>query len=318
MENDLIPWATAHYKVFASGRILQQEYANRYFSFSQYLIDPLRPVVLYFRCPRPMMVLQFTFGGTADCIQEGGTPILLEGGKAGLLYFTGDIQIRISSGKFKMLLIQFKNNMAAVLADYVPEFRGITQKIQQRPAKGLYAFPVQTSFLMAATLERMSSLALTGRMLELELLIRTLELVRLYNQAILEMQEIPDPPGLPHKDKMIGIYNEIMHRPNIQDCKLETLSRKYFLNKTSISRCFYQLFNMHLADFVLNKVMEKAIYLLTNTDKPVADIAEELGYSTSSNFSRSFMMTYGESPSETRKNREQHKTKYHESCRHCA
>jgi len=50
--------------------------------------------------------------------------------------------------------------------------------------------------------------------------------------------------------------------------------------------------------------MERARYLLQETQKPISQIAEELGYENSSYFSKLFRKTYGVTPHELREGAE--------------
>ncbi|MBW8683362.1 helix-turn-helix domain-containing protein [Chitinophaga rhizophila] len=100
---------------------------------------------------------------------------------------------------------------------------------------------------------------------------------------------------------MMLIRNEVMLYPNIHVHSLRSLARKHFINEKSLSRAFLKTFGVKISDFVLEQVMERARYLLENTDMLVADIAEELGYSNDYNFSRTFKNMYGEYPASFRR-----------------
>ncbi|SDG17922.1 helix-turn-helix domain-containing protein [Chitinophaga filiformis] len=100
---------------------------------------------------------------------------------------------------------------------------------------------------------------------------------------------------------MMLIRNEVMLNPNIHEHSLRVLAKKHFINEKTLSRAFTKTFGVKISDFILEQVMQRARYLLENTQRTVADIAEELGYSNDYNFSRTFKNMYGIYPTELRK-----------------
>lgn len=100
---------------------------------------------------------------------------------------------------------------------------------------------------------------------------------------------------------MMVIRNEVMLNPNIHEHSLRILAKKHFINEKTLSRAFTKTFGVKISDFILEQVMQRAKYLLENTRRTVADIAEELGYSNNYNFSRTFKNIYGIYPMELRK-----------------
>ncbi|SHN43846.1 AraC family transcriptional regulator [Chitinophaga sp. CF418] len=100
---------------------------------------------------------------------------------------------------------------------------------------------------------------------------------------------------------MMIIRNEVMLNPNIHEHSLRILAKKHFINEKTLSRAFTKTFRVKISDFILEQVMQRARYLLENTQKTVADIAEELGYSNDYNFSRTFKNIHGIYPMELRK-----------------
>ncbi|ACU63505.1 helix-turn-helix domain-containing protein [Chitinophaga pinensis] len=100
---------------------------------------------------------------------------------------------------------------------------------------------------------------------------------------------------------MMLIRNEVMLYPNIHVHSLRSLAKKHFINEKSLSRTFVKTFGIKISDFILEQVMQRAKYLLENTDMTVADIAEELGYSNDYNFSRTFKNMYSVYPAIFRK-----------------
>ncbi len=75
-----------------------------------------------------------------------------------------------------------------------------------------------------------------------------------------------------------------------------------YLNSDYIAQIFKKKMGIPLMKYINNKRLERAKELLLTTNKPVYTIACEVGYPTSSYFSKQFRETYGISPNEYRKN----------------
>ena len=87
--------------------------------------------------------------------------------------------------------------------------------------------------------------------------------------------------------------------PNLS---LDSLSDRFGLNGKYLSKLFKEEFGMKFIDYVIGLRMEHAKSLLSDTDMPVQEIAEKLGYTSAIAFARTFRRAVGSSPSDYRKN----------------
>lgn len=85
------------------------------------------------------------------------------------------------------------------------------------------------------------------------------------------------------------------------DLSLETLSKMFFLSSRYFSALFKEYTGVALSDYINNCRMEKAKYLLLNTDQSVGSIARKTGYDDQGHFSRNFKNYTGMKPSEYKK-----------------
>jgi AraC-like DNA-binding protein len=83
---------------------------------------------------------------------------------------------------------------------------------------------------------------------------------------------------------------------------VSTLAAKTHMSASGIYKCIRQSHNCTLSEFILAKRVEKAMSLLENSDMPLAQIAEELGFSDAAHFSKSFKKINSISPIKYRKN----------------
>ena len=67
---------------------------------------------------------------------------------------------------------------------------------------------------------------------------------------------------------------------------------EYYLTKK-----FRKETGLKVTDYLRNARLERACHLLKNTNKSIADIGEELQFSSHSHFAKAFTQKYGISPS---------------------
>ena len=68
------------------------------------------------------------------------------------------------------------------------------------------------------------------------------------------------------------------------------------MSESSLSRQIKELFGYNFKDLLLQQRFERAKRLLEQTDLPIADIAQTVGYENTSFFYRRFRELYGISP----------------------
>lgn len=78
---------------------------------------------------------------------------------------------------------------------------------------------------------------------------------------------------------------------------LDLAARAAFMSKYHFSRTFKKQLGCRFIDFVTDLRMERASSLLLETNLPVADICDRVGYRDISHFQRTFRTTYATSPS---------------------
>ncbi|CAM1344990.1 helix-turn-helix domain-containing protein [Tenacibaculum amylolyticum] len=79
------------------------------------------------------------------------------------------------------------------------------------------------------------------------------------------------------------------------------LSKKVYLNEFLLKKEFKRIFNITIFEFALQERMKKAKHLLTNTDTPIYEIAEFVGYKNPTHFSAAFKKIEQMTPKQFRK-----------------
>ena len=72
------------------------------------------------------------------------------------------------------------------------------------------------------------------------------------------------------------------------------------LSRTQLHRKLKALTGRSTAQYIRIRRLQKAKSLLQNTNLPIGDIADQVGYKDFSHFSRSFSQLFNQTPSETR------------------
>lgn len=86
-----------------------------------------------------------------------------------------------------------------------------------------------------------------------------------------------------------------------QRCSIETLSRQYLMNPTTLKRMFKAIYGTSIAAHIREHKMEHAAQLLRSSDLNIADIALKVGYDSQSRFSSVFKEYYQMLPKEYRR-----------------
>lgn len=111
------------------------------------------------------------------------------------------------------------------------------------------------------------------------------------------------PPVESNTENQKQIYNDIIDyiKANIsKNIKISEIAAVFGYNEKYISHRFAEICGIPLKQYILKTKMERANYMLTDTNKSITEIARELGFPDSHNFSRTYKKITGLSPSEYR------------------
>lgn len=105
------------------------------------------------------------------------------------------------------------------------------------------------------------------------------------------------------RDGQVQLYSDILDyitwrlRENI---KVSEIAEYFGYNPKYITTFFKKASGISLKQYILNRKIELAKALLTDTNQPVAQIGYEIGFSDNHNFSNTFKRLTGQTPSEYR------------------
>lgn len=125
----------------------------------------------------------------------------------------------------------------------------------------------------------------------------TAVLMELYGQ----LTEINEPGQTAAMQRQV--YNDILDyiEANIfKNLKVSDIAEHFGYNEKYISHRFTEISGIPLKQYILKLKMEKANFLLTDTNKSIGEIAESLSFSDCHNFCRSYKKITGLTPGEFR------------------
>lgn len=99
------------------------------------------------------------------------------------------------------------------------------------------------------------------------------------------------------------IYSDIIDYIQLnlhRNIKISEIAAHFGYNEKYLSHLFADITGVPLKQFILSRKMDSANFMLTDTNKPISDIAKELGFSDNHNFSRAYKSFTGLTPSEYR------------------
>ena len=85
-----------------------------------------------------------------------------------------------------------------------------------------------------------------------------------------------------------------------ENITLKSLATVFFVSETKISHDFKEEYNISPINYLIDKRIGEARWLLLNTNEPIYSIAERVGYTKYYYFNKLFKSRYGMTPAEYR------------------
>lgn len=104
------------------------------------------------------------------------------------------------------------------------------------------------------------------------------------------------------KNKLLVEAAKRYIRKNIKDSQLslKTVAEELFVSESYLSRVFKKEVNMNFIEYVIDVKLECVKDYLLSDNRTIAEIAEEMGYSSPQYLTRRFIKKYGCTPSDYR------------------
>ncbi|SFL38112.1 AraC-type DNA-binding protein [Gracilibacillus orientalis] len=99
-------------------------------------------------------------------------------------------------------------------------------------------------------------------------------------------------------DKIIKEINEVWNK----GWSLENIAKRLHMNKYYLSHFFKKEFGVTIQEYILQRRLFEANKLLSDTEMPIHQIAEYVGFMSASSFNRRYKERTGITPNQYRKN----------------
>lgn len=116
-------------------------------------------------------------------------------------------------------------------------------------------------------------------------------------------QLVAQPPVDTRNPNQKQVYYDIMDyiKTNIsKNLKISEIAENFGYNEKYLSHRFAEIVGIPLKQYILKAKIDNANFMLTDTNKSVSEIAKDLGFSDSHNFTRTYKKLTGLTPSEYR------------------
>jgi AraC-like DNA-binding protein len=150
--------------------------------------------------------------------------------------------------------------------------------------KGLRGSPIRSQIEMMA-IEYANKTPETQNLMKPMALSLILMLARQFREAT------PDPEDAEPADKFIAFMEE-----HLECASLPLLGERFGYNPAYISSLISKKKGKTFSEILLSLRMERAVFLMANTDLSIEEMTPMLGYQDKSNFHRAFKGYYGDSP----------------------
>lgn len=191
----------------------------------------------------------------------------------------------------------------ARLPDVIGELPDVVSEFLEGRASSVYHNTMPLRADMARAAASLLACELTGSLRKLYAEAKAYELLTLSLQALLDAEQGIDrrDAGLTARDMeklaaaRASLEKNFLHPPTIS-----ALAREVGMNEAKLMRAFRQTYGRTIFDFAQQLRMERAKKLLETTELTVTEIALEVGYEYSSNFTTAFKRHFGITPKAAR------------------
>ncbi len=130
---------------------------------------------------------------------------------------------------------------------------------------------------------------------------------RLMLMSAVVLRDLPkaEGPKRPQQDDLLRQILSYLSEHYLEQLTLDSCAAALGFNPSYLSSLFKQKTGASFHQYLLNLRLNKAEWLLSHSEKPVATIAEESGFSSDKTFYRVFRGKYGMSPTKFRRERKE-------------
>jgi len=305
LQKQVAKWASAQFKQYDFGYILTQELTTKMFNIYIYRFIIENNIVLYPISDFPTLILQFMLMGSIPCILKGFGEITLRESRYNMFYIPeGANEANFESGEYESFHIELQTPFMKELSLTHEDIKDLMKRLNNSSASGHPLRPGIITREIRDVIRDMRTQTREGNPLNLALTSEIYKLLSIYEEYLTGSNSrsyiITSGTG-----KVLEEIREyIVADPDIHECSVENLTKKFGVNANTLKINFKNEYNVTLHQFVLDQVMQKARIMVLDNRYSISSIAIQLGYFDQSNFGKAFKQYFGVLPSEMRKRQE--------------
>lgn len=123
----------------------------------------------------------------------------------------------------------------------------------------------------------------------------------IYTLAQYYVQQVPLTPKETKDEELLRRIFQYIEEHFTEPLSLKEMAAELGYDSHYLSRYFHQYVPIHFSRFINSYRVQKASYLLTNTELPISQIIQQCGFQSQRSFNRAFSETLKHSPSMERK-----------------
>ena len=262
-------------------------------------------IVLFPYSAIPTLVLQFMLMGSIPCVLKGFGRIMLRESRYNMFYIpVGANEALYEKGEYESFHIELHGPSVNELSLTHADIKNLMQKLNESNQS---AHPLRPGIINREVRDVIHDIRAQnkeGNALNLALTSDVYKILAIYEEYLtgLDSRNHVILPGT--EQTLSEIREYIAADPDIHECSVENLSKKFRINANTLKINFKNEFNVTLHQFVLDQVMQKARLLVLDNRYSISSIAIQLGYFDQSNFAKAFKQYFHCLPSEMRKRQE--------------
>ncbi|MBV8252338.1 MAG: helix-turn-helix transcriptional regulator [Chitinophaga sp.] len=303
-EDTLLPFTGSVITSGRFGKVLLQSFHGKDFAIYQHVFRMKQTVNVKVVVSRPMITLSYVLKGTIPCNLNGfGKAMLTEGWYH--LYYVPAGKHKASMPKGEAVVLQININLELIqgLGNKYEELYEVCNKVRNESGKGVQQIAANITPSVKELLNSIYHCTLEEAELELFLGARVYDLLLCYLEELNNAKQHFHSRYHFTEDDLRTLHNvstllmEHIHEPVNQ----QVLAKAVHLHPKKLAEGFRLMYGVTIHEWVSKLRIDKAKQLLKNSSAPIQEIALEVGYATTSIFTRAFKGSVGCSPRDYRK-----------------
>lgn len=301
LENARCAWMEAVCLKFEFGYVLAQSSTHDQYSMHIIRFVITSPHDLYVQLDQSAVALQFTTIGRITGEMRGLNKVVLEPHHYSLFYIPSQpFKLSFEQGTYESIHFELHPLLIDELAGNHRDISQLMEVFFASSTIGLRLFPVQMDGAVYRLMTNLRNCRATEDDLEGRQVNTIGTLLYCYKNALDAPQYAHELSASVYHEEIEHIRQEIVAGPDARKHTLAWFAKRYNMSESTLKRVFKALVGVTLPGFVMRQCMLKAGSLLKERKLTIDDVADELGYSDRSGFSRAFKRMYSKTPGEFR------------------